>query len=144
MNGLCHDIKCALGQQVFSEARSTMLPFKANPPLAMEPSTFSVPFSLPLSEVDVEALTRLAQESYEMFWDNREALVELINDLIMEDVNRSCRDVFVVKMLRVMNLDELLEPILPTQYWWKCLCSFNHLKLDFEFRTHIVGIIQKI
>ena len=141
------DMRDALGFDVFAGARDAMSQYKAMPLDSINPVIFSVPFMMPLQDINIDQLVLLAQECHDTFYGDPEAIINIINDQIMEDLNNCCGDVYKIRMLQICNLEYLLHPILPQPWFVSCfntMFTYSHLKHDAEFSTHIVGIIQKI
>jgi hypothetical protein len=82
-----------------------------------------------------------------MFWGDPEAIVHVINDIVMDDMNKCYGDMYRFRMLNILNLDSLLLPILPRPWYLTCIenmTHYNNLKHDLVYDTYIVGVLQRV
>lgn len=146
------EIFCALGVNFMNDIKASMEKYKIISKITSNQEfedkyQFHTQISLNLKSVNIEELTRLAEEAAETFWGNPEAIIDLIHEEVTRELDSYFAEQFKVSMVRIIDLDILLAPVLPHPWWWCCLVplhGFNHLKHDTEFKTHIVGVLHKI
>jgi len=147
MNDLQRDIRSTLGDAFFANARITLNRDILHTLDCYEPIKFNTPFKIPLESIDINHLTLLAQECHDMFWGDPKAIVHVINDIVMDDMNTCYGDMYRFRMLNILNLDSLLLPILPRPWYLTCIenmAHYNNLKHDLVYDTYIVGVLQRV